>query len=383
METLGPTKLTELYYAQRASKGGLLITEAVHISPEGTPVWSIYPVVSKEGGHVPGIWNKAQTEGWQKVVQGVHEKGGKICCQLLHAGRVVQPDIFDHPAIKNSGLPMPPVSSSTKPIAASGEEGNQYNWDQAAIPPRALETSEIARLVGDYKHAAQNAKSAGFDSVELHAAHGYLIEQFLADGVNDRTDCYGGSIANRCRLLFEVVEALLDVMGSGRVAVRLSPVTGESSQSYFGVTTSDAQELYSYAVGALNRYDLAYLLLTEPRVGGLSQSPEKEEAYTHPLRNKHFRSLYDGVLIGAGGFTPATGSDAVKNGAYDMIAYGRWFLSNPDLPDRIRSGADLNVYERKSFYGGDAQGYTDYPSLAEGDGRYRKMRQADIRDRLK
>lgn len=381
--TLAPTDLTALYYAQRASEGGLLITEAVHISPEATPVWTIYPRVNEVGGHVPGIWTKEQTKAWKAVVASVHAKGGRIFCQLLHTGRVAQPEIGRHPLVAGTNAPLPPVSSSTATIEATNEEGNQYNWDQGATPPRALSAEDIQRVIRDYQKAAHNAKAAGFDGVEFHAAHGYLIEQFLNDGVNKRTDCYGGSIQNRCRLLLEVVQALIDVMGEGRVGVRLSPThidpqSGQSRQVYFGVRDSDPEPLYSAAVEGLNTYSLAYLMLTEPRVGGLNDRAEEERAYQHPLANRRYRELYKGTLIGAGGFTPATAARAVRDGAYDLIAFGRWFLSNPDLPERLRLGAPLNVYERRTFYGAGAEGYTDYPTRKEPAGRFRKMEQARI-----
>ena len=380
--TLAPTALTAEYYAQRASSGGLLITEAVHISPEATPTWAIYPRVAEVGGRVPGIWSAAQVAGWRDVTDAVHAKGGRIFCQLLHAGRVAQPVADPHPVLQEAGKPQPPVSASATPIEASDEAGNHYNFDAGAVPPRALEAEEIPRLIGDYVKAAENALAAGFDGVELHAAHGYLMEQFLNDGVNRREDRYGGSVENRCRVLFEVVEALIGAVGEGRVSVRLSPThldpeTGQSGQVYFGVRDSDPVAVYAHAVAGLNAYPLAYLMLTEPRVGGLSQRPEEEEAYRHPLANAPYRALYHGTLIGAGGFTPATAAQAVESGAYDLIAFGRWFLANPDLPERIRQGAPLNVYERATFYGAGAEGYTGYPAMGQ-TGRYRQMAQDRI-----
>lgn len=386
-ETLAPNALTTEYYRQRATPGGLLITEATHISPEATPVWTIYPAVRKHGGHVPGIWTDEQTRGWKAVTEAVHARGAKISCQLLHTGRVAQPDIGEHPIVKGSGLPLPPVSSSAVPIMASAEEGNQYNWDQDSVTPRALTTDEIARVCRDYQHATRNALQAGFDYVELHAAHGYLIDQFICDGVNQRSDQYGGSIENRCRFLFEIVAALVEVMGNGRVGVRLSPivnepVTGKPKQIYFGVTCSDPEQVFSHAISGLNRFPLAYLMLTEPRVGGLSLAPEEETAYTHPLSNKMYRTLYHGTLIGAGGFTPHTAASAVADGIYDLIAFGRWFLSNPDLPERIRQGYPLNIYDRATFYGGKEEGYTDYPEWnrveQDAPSKYRLMAQSRI-----
>ncbi|UWQ92074.1 alkene reductase [Rhodobacteraceae bacterium M382] len=380
---LAPTEQTAAYYEQRASAGGLLITEAVHISPEATPIWTIYQRVTEKGGQVPGIWTETQMEAWRAVVARVHAKGGRIICQLLHTGRVAQPEIAQHPLVKGTDAPLPPVSSSATAIEASNETGNQYNWDKGATLPRALPIDEIPRLIADYRHAAFLARRAGFDGVELHAAHGYLIEQFMNDGVNQRSDRYGGRLENRCRLLFDVVAALVDEMGPGRVGVRLSPThldpeTGHSRQVYFGVRDGDPLALYTHAVEGLNAFPLAYLMLTEPRVGGLSQSPEAEDAYRHPMRNRGYRDLYDGVLIGAGGFTPSTATAAVADGSYDLIAFGRWFLSNPDLPERLRQGADLTVYERETFYGAGAEGYIDYPNLEQGPGRFTTMPQSQI-----
>ena len=363
--TLAPTAQTALYYAQRASRGGLLITEATHISPEATPVWTIYEAVRGGAGHVPGIWTETQVSGWRAVTGAVHDKGALICCQLLHAGRVAQPGIADHPIVRGTDAPLPPVSSSAEPMRPGPDSGD-YNWDQPAVEPRALETDEIARVIGDYRIAARNAQRAGFDFVELHAAHGYLVEQFLCDGINRRSDRYGGSIDNRCRFLFEVVAALVTELGPGRVAVRLSPTaldptTGKYFQTYFGATSSDPETLYDTAVAGLNAFPLAYLLLTEPRVGALSVDPDADPSHGHPMRNARLRTVYSGTLIGAGGFTPLTAEAAVASGNYDLIAFGRWFLANPDLPDRLRDGTPLNVYDRTTFYGCGAAGYTDYP----------------------
>ncbi len=343
-----------------------MITEATHISPEATPVWTIYDAVREGAGHVPGIWTEAQVRGWKAVTRAVHDKGALICCQLLHAGRVAQPGIANHPIVRGRNVPLPPVSSSAV-VLRPGSDAGDYNWDQPAVEPRALETREIERVIDDYRKAARNAQRAGFDYIELHAAHGYLVEQFFCDGINRRTDRYGGSIENRCRFLFDVVAALVAEVGPDRVAVRLSPTaidpaTGEFYQVYFGAITSDPEALYDHAVEGLNAFPLAYLMLTEPRVGALSVDPDADRSHAHPMRNARFRTLYSGTLIGAGGFTPLTAEAAVGSGTYDLIAFGRWFLANPDLPDRIREGALLNVYDRNTFYGGGAAGYTDYPN---------------------
>ena len=381
---MAPHSMTAEYYAQRASVGGLLITEATHINPEGTPVWNIYPAIRDQGGESPGIWTDEQTTAYREVVDEVHAQGAYISCQLQHCGRVAQEDIKDHPLVRNSGLPIGPVSASAVHIEARAEEGNHYNWDQRSSPPRALGISEIERVREDYAHAARNAMKAGFDCIELHAGHGYLINQFLCDSVNRRTDHYGGSFANRCRFLFEVVATLVDVVGPGRVGVRLSPTFEEHIQ-YFDVSDSDAGMLYTTAVNGLNSFPLAYLLLTEPRAGGLAFAAQDEPGFVAPLSSARFRKLYQGTLIAAGAFTPQSAARAVEDGHYDLIAFGRWFLANPDLPDRIRRGSPLNVYDRERFYSGGTAGYTDYPdedgTIGE-TGKYPLMEQRDIGVRL-
>ncbi len=377
---MAPNEMNAEYYAQRASKGGLLIAEATHINPEGTPIWNIYPTIREHGGEAPGIWTDEQTDAFSKVVDAVHARGAYMSCQLQHCGRVAQGDIKNHPLVRDTGLPFEPVSASAVPITALSEEGNHYNWNQASSPPLALDIEGIARVCEDYKQAARNAMTAGFDCVELHAGHGYLINQFLCDSVNKRTDSYGGSIENRCRLLLEVVATLLDVTGPGRVGVRLSPTFKDHIQ-YFDVSDSEPEALYGTAIEQLNEFPLAYLLLTEPRAGGLAFSAEEDPAFAAPLSSARFRKLYQGTLVAAGGFTPHSAARAVKDGHYDLIAFGRWFLSNPDLPERIRRGSPLNVYDRDKFYGGDSEGYTDYPD-EEGTmgimGKYPLMEQQAI-----
>lgn len=240
----------------------------------------------------------------------------------------------------------------------------------------------MRRVVADYEKAAQNALKAGFDCVELHAAHGYLQNQFLCDGVNQRTDRYGGSTENRCRLLYGTVTALIGVMGEGRVGVRLSPTTsGAKAHIYFDANDSQPEKLYAQAVQGLNAFPLAYLLLTEPRCGGLSKAATKDDGFKQPLNNTRYRNLYKGVMMAAGGFTPHSAAAAVANGDYGLIAFGRWFISNPDLVARIRLGSNLNIYERETFYGGGSKGYTDYPNMSGSIGRlnvYERTPQADI-----
>jgi len=237
--------------------------------------------------------------------------------------------------------------------------------------PRELSTDDIARIVGDYRQAARNAKVAGFDCVEIHAAHGYLIDQFFCDSTNQRTDEFGGTIDNRLRFLHLVVQAVVEVMGADRTAVRISP-TYKGGMSYYRTTDSNPELLYRSILGSLDKYRLAYLLLTEPRwTGGRGDlNPATDKSFRTPLSNTWSRQVYGGNLIGSSGFTPATAPEALSNGHYDAIAFGRWFLANPDFVERLRSGADLNVYDRRTFYlRHNVKGYVDYPSL-DGSNAY-------------
>lgn len=356
--------LTALYYRQRASPGGLLITEATHVSPESLA----YP-------STPGIWSSQQVEGWKTVTEAVHDEGGFLVCQLWHTGRVAHPSFGQHPC--NAGrVYQPCVSSSAVPIAnPKGRRARTVTYEgiQEHGVPRALTTDDLARLCEDYARAASNAMEAGFDGVELHGAHGYLLDQFLNNRVNQRTDGYGGSIENRCRLLQEVLDAILGVWPADKVGVRLSPHDGQST--YYDCNDDNPDELYSHAVSVLNNYNLAYLLLTEPRwvMGKHDGDHATDPGFRMPLRNLHeFRGLYRGTLIGAGGFTPK--ASFREMGDYDALAWGRWFIANPDLPERLRAWHEheqngtppppmLNRYDRDTFYTQQAEGYTDYPSL--------------------
>jgi len=364
--TLAPTQLAVEYYHQRASKGGLLISEATLISPE-----TFY-----EGA--PGIWSADQVEGWKKVVDAVHSKGGLISCQLWHIGRVAHPSSNVHPLCKSSGLALASVSSSA--IALKGrtrEFGTKEKIPNAV--PRALETGEIeGRLADDYARAARNARLAGFDSIEIHAAHGYLIDQFLNDGCNQRTDKFGGPISNRLRILDVVINACLREYPHDRIGIRLSP-TNKTSMNYYQCTDATPELLYSSVVKHVDSFNLAYLLLSEPRWTGLHDGdPSKDPGIKMPLLNpKQFRPIYKGKIIGAAGFTPTTSKEAIDAGEYDGIAFGRWFIANPDLPERLKNGDNLNVYDRNTFYVGGPEGYIDYPSLDGAVGQKDKYRLMD------
>ncbi len=324
---LAPTALNAEYYTQRAS-AGLIISEASQISPQGMG----YP-------NTPGIYSAEQVEGWKLVTEAVHQAGGRIFLQLWHVGRI------SHSSLQPGGaLPVAPSA-----IAPAGEAAT-YEGMVPFETPRALEIEEIAGIVEDYRKAAQNAMDAGFDGVEIHGANGYLIDQFLQDSTNQRTDAYGGSIENRARFLLEVTEAVVSVWGGDRVGVRLAP-TG----TFNDMAGSQRAETFSYAVQALNRFGLAYLHLVEPRADLNPPAPE--------LTSGYFRSLFEGTIISAGGYDRDSGNEVLEAGDADLIAYGRWFISNPDLPRRFALNAELNEYDRSSFYGGDERGYIDYPTL--------------------
>jgi len=326
-----PHPLNAEYYKQRTS-AGLIVSEATQISPQGQG----YP-------STPGIHSVEQVEGWKLVTEAVHENHGVIFQQLWHVGRI------SHPSLQPNGeLPVAPSA-----IAPAGE-ASTFSGPQPFVTPRALATEEIPRIVEQYRQAAKNALAAGFDGVEVHGANGYLIDQFLHDGSNQRSDRYGGSIANRARFLLEVMEAVVEVWGSDRVGLRLSP-----SGIFGSMSDSDPKALFTYVVEALNSLNLAYLHLVEPRV----QGNRDEENPDMSLSTHYFRMIYTGTLISAGGHNRETGENTLKAGDADLIAYGRLFISNPDLPKRFALNAPLTPYDRTTFYGGDEHGYTDYPFL--------------------
>jgi N-ethylmaleimide reductase len=323
-----PRALNATYYAQRAS-AGLIITEASQISPQGMG----YPAT-------PGIHSSEQVEGWKLVTQAVHDRGGHIFLQLWHVGRISHPDLQP-----NGALPVAPSA-----IAPKGE-ASTYEGQKPFVTPRALETDEVPGIVEQYRQAAKNALEAGFDGVEVHSANGYLLDQFLRDGSNQRTDQYGGSIENRARLLLEVIDAVVEVWGSDRVGLRLSP-----SGTFNDMSDSNPEALFRYVVQELNQRNLAYLHLIEPRED--NGAPEGQDLSSH-----FFRSIYNGTIIAAGGYDRELAEETIAKGDADLIAFGRWYISNPDLVERFAQNAPLNQYDRSTFYGGDETGYTDYPTL--------------------
>jgi N-ethylmaleimide reductase len=330
-----PHALNAQYYGQRASRGGLIVTEATQISWQGKG----YP-------QTPGIHTEEQTTGWKSVVNAIHQRGGFVFSQLWHVGRISHSS--HHP---DGSLPV--SASAIRPAGetfAAGFKRLPYEV------PRALDTAEIPSIVDQYDRAAELALLAGFDGVELHAANGYLIDQFLQDGTNHRTDRYGGSIENRARLLLEVTDRLTGRLGAARVGVRMSPFGAVNDMH-----DSDPFPINRYAVEALSARRIAYLHLIEPRVqAGLREEPNLN---VPPSVAGLFREFFKGPLIASGGFTKATADASVQAGTADAIAFGRAFIANPDLPHRLAAGALLNPYDRSTFYGGAEKGYIDYPAL--------------------
>jgi N-ethylmaleimide reductase len=337
--SLAPRPLNAEYYAQRTTPGGLIIAEAS-------------PVIATGFGNpgVPGIYSEAQIKGWRAVVDAVHAKGGVIFLQLWHVGRV------SHSSFQPGGaLPVAPsavaISADYKTMTADGK-GAAYET------PRTLETSEVAGVVEAFRQAARNAMAAGFDGVEVHGANGYLIEQFMQSRSNQRTDQYGGSIENRVRFLMEVTEAVVEVWGANRVGVRLSP---------YGVANGSGEvepmPLYTYAIQSLDALGLAYLHFIEPRSSGAGRAEVNHQNV--PSAMVLFRPVWKGVLISAGGFTGESAEAAIADGHADAIAFGRIFISNPDLPRRLQHGYPLSPYNRATFYAGEEKGYTDYPAYDE------------------
>lgn len=333
-QNLEPREMNRVYYTQRAT-AGLIVTEATHVLPEGVG----YP-------GTPGIGTPEQIDGWKTVVDSVHNANGKIFVQLWHVGRI------SHRSMQPGGkLPVAPSA-----IAASGKlfTGDGMKDFEA---PRALETDEIPEIVEYFRLGAQNAKAAGFDGVEIHGANGYLLDQFLEDSTNQREDNYGGSIENRARLLLEVVDAAVEVLGKNRVGVRLSPAGAFNSMN-----DSDPAKTFAYAAEQLNNRGIVYLHVIEPdsqnvgfyRVDGAAASP-----------TKHLRTIFKNTLITAQGYDFASGSAVIERGDADLVAFGKLFIANPDLPERFKTGAPLNEPNVPAFYGGDERGYIDYPTLEQ------------------
>ncbi len=324
-----PGALMAEYYSARA-EAGLIISEATAISPQGHG-WN----------NAPGIWNEAQVQGWRKVTDAVHQRGGRMFLQLWHMGRVSHPDFLDG---------KQPVGPSA--IAAKGES-HTPTGTKPYVVPHALSVDEIHAIIGEYAAAAERAIDAGFDGVEVHGANGYLIDQFIRDGSNQRTDSYGGSTDHRLRFLMEVTSAVISKIGAGRVGVRLSP-TGQ----YNDMHDSNAVATFSRAAELLSPLGLAYLHTMEA-LPGHPFAAEGERV------TPHIRKAYKGVLITNGGYDVALANQALTNGEADAIAFGVPFLANPDLVQRFKHNQPLNVPDFATFYTQGAKGYTDYPTYQQ------------------
>jgi N-ethylmaleimide reductase len=324
-----PNPLAPTYYAQRAS-AGLIVTEATQVSPQGV-------------GYIrtPGMHSAAQVAGWKRITEAVHRAGGKIFAQLWHVGRVSHPDFHD------GALPVAPSA-----LPVEGEAFTSRGRTRL-VTPRALATDELPGIVAQFRTAAENAKAAGFDGVELHGANGYLLDQFLRDGANHRSDAYGGSIENRARFPLEVADAVTTVWGPRRVGYKLSPYF-----SGYSMLDSNPIETFSFIAAELNKRGLLYLHVTEP-VAGPSAIPAGTRRVTPILRE-----IFDGALIVNGGYDAQSGNAATARGEADLVAFGVPFLANPDLPARYRGNAALNAPDQTTFYAGEEKGYIDYPALA-------------------
>ena len=327
-----PTTLMATYYTQRVS-AGLIVTECTMVSP-----------LSNGYINCPGIYSAEQIAGWEQVTKSVHDKGGRIFLQIWHCGRVA------HPSLLNGEIPVAP--SAIPGVGTLHTPTGKVNLET----PRALEIDEIPQIVEQFRQAAENAKKAGFDGIELHGAFGYLIDQFIQDGSNQRTDKYGGSIENRARFLLEIVEAVSSVWDNGNIGIKLSP-----SNTFYGMEDSNPQATFSYILKALNQHKLAYIHLMEPNEIDLKSRDVINPAL--PV----FRPFYQGKIITNGGYDKEKGNNAVNNAGADLVSFGKPYIANPDLPERFVADAELNTPDVKTFYGrGDEnlqQGYTDYPAL--------------------
>ncbi|RBP16114.1 N-ethylmaleimide reductase [Roseiarcus fermentans] len=326
--TDAPRELNARYYVQRAS-AGLLVSEGSQVSREGQGyLWT------------PGVYTEAQVEGWRKVTGAVHAAGGRIFIQLWHVGRV------SHVSLQEGG--KAPVAPSA--IIARTKTFIEGGFAETSMP-RALETEEVKRVVADFGRAAANAKAAGFDGVEIHGANGYLVDQFLRDGSNKREDIYGGSIENRIRFALEVVDAIARVWPSSRIGIRMAPVSPAND-----IADSNPQALFGALVEKLSERKIGYIHVVEGQI----QGPRDYASFDYAA----LRRAFSGAYIANNGYDRDSAIEAVRDGRADLVAFGRWFISNPDLVERLRRGAELNAFDRATFYGGGEAGYTDYPTFA-------------------
>jgi len=316
-----PNELMVEYYRQRAS-AGLILSEATCVMPQGVGY-----------ANTPGIWSEEQVAGWTKITQAVHAAGGKIMLQLWHVGRISDPIFLD------GELPVAPSA-----IAARGHV-SLVRPQKPFVTPRALALEEIPGIVAAYRAGAENAKKAGFDGVEVHGANGYLLDQFLQDGTNHRTDAYGGSLENRARLMLEVTDACIEVWGAGRVGMHLAPRADTHDMS-----SADLAQTFTYVARELGERKIAFICARE-KIGSDSLGPRLREAF-------------GGTYIHNEGFDGATAAQLVGSGKAEAVAFGKLYIANPDLVQRLRQGAELNVPQPETFYADGAHGYTDYPALS-------------------
>lgn len=324
-----PTKIMAEYYRQRAT-AGLIVSEATCVSPEGLGYMN-----------TPGIWNGAQVAAWSRITQAVHDRGGRIFCQLWHVGRISHPDL-------QPGGALPVAPSAIQPAGQVYTPTGLKDF----VTPRALETAELPDIVRSYRVAASNAIAAGFDGVEVHGANGYLLDEFLRDGTNRRTDAYGGNLENRARLLLEVLQAVAGAIGPARVGVRLSPI-----QPFNDMRDSNPEGHFRRVVEWIAPLGLAYLHVTE--LG--KDAPGAAGPWFDP---RTLRPLWPGLFMSNHGYDATSGNAAVASGSADLVAYGALYIANPDLVERFRSGAALNLPDPATFYLGGERGYTDYPTLS-------------------
>jgi N-ethylmaleimide reductase len=340
-----PSALAACYYAQRAS-AALIVSEATQVSMQGQGyAWT------------PGIHNREQVEAWRQVTRAVHQAGGLIFNQLWHVGRI------SHPALQPDNM-LPVAPSAIIPEGKAFIENERGEGELVPfVRPRALTIEEMPYVVAQYERAARNAQAADFDGVEIHAANGYLLDQFIETGTNRRTDPYGGPVENRARLLFEIAEALIPIWGPDRIGVRLSPL-GKLND----IHDDNPEATFGYIAERLSDYGLAYLHSVNPAQVQSGKEPDRLALSVVKLIRKN----YKGTLIVAGGFQADSAARWLREGDADLIAFGRKFIANPDLPERLRIGAPFNVDDPTTYYGGGEKGYTDYPSLAQDRGEQPK-----------
>lgn len=329
-----PGELQATYYAQRAS-AGLIISEATNISAQG-----------KGYIRTPGIWTQEQVEGWKLTTKAVHDKGGRIFLQLWHVGRVSHPDLQP-----GGALPVAPSA-----VRAENQQAYTYEGFKPLVTPRALETDEIAGIVNDYAHAAECAKQAGFDGVEIHSANGYLLQQFLSDKTNKRTDQYGGSIENRTRIVVEVVEAVTRVWEPSKVGIRLSPLT-----KFADIGDSNPEPVYLSLIDQINPFGLSYIHVIEGDTGGERNLPGGFD-----LQKLHH--AFNGLYMANNNYTLDLAIETRAKNLADLICFGRPFISNPDLVERLHTGAPLTAADTDTFYAGEEKGYIDYPTMDRASG---------------